>query len=175
MKTQSPAGSTDQVVSKIVGRDCWMVVDAARDKRVFEMLLDCFYTEHRCLFRGATGTELELAAPYLVSLKWDDEKTRRFLKVAWGRSWGIFLHCDAREQALISHLRELLVVRDPSGNEMIFRYYDPRILRNYLPTCTPNEWKMVFGPIKRFLMEDDEPDVLLNFDIATGPTGATAV
>ncbi len=30
---------------------------------------------------------------------------------------------------------------------LVFRYYDPRVLRVYLPTCSPAEFARFFGPI----------------------------
>lgn len=144
-------------------RDAWMIVDAARDQRIFGLLLDCFYSQHTCLFSGAIGPQLQMVAPYLVQLDHDDQKTRRFISQAWGNSWGIFLKCDTRLETIRRHLRTFLRVRDESGRHLMFRYYDPRILRVYLPTCTASELSAVFGPIEHFLVEDERPDTLLQF------------
>jgi hypothetical protein len=144
-------------------RDAWMIVDAARDQRIFGMLLDCFYSGHTCLFSGAIAPELKIAAPYLVQLEYDDEKTKRFISQAWGNSWGVFLRCSSRPETLRRHLRGFLVVRDPSGRKMLFRYYDPRVLRVYLPTCTAEELRTVFGPIECFRMEDENAGTMLEF------------
>jgi len=46
-----------------------------------------------------------------------------------------------------------LVVKDERGNRLVFRYYDPRVLRVYLPTCSPSELRTVFGPIECFWAE----------------------
>ena len=144
-------------------RDAWMIVDAARNRRIFELLLECFYSQHSCLFAGPIAPELQVAAPYLVQLSYDDKKTRKFLQIAWGNSWGVFVKSDTKLEVLRRHLRTFLLVRDEDGNQLMFRYYDPRILRVYLPTCRVGELEMVFGPIERFLMEDEVPDTLLDF------------
>ncbi|MBC7925575.1 MAG: DUF4123 domain-containing protein, partial [Bryobacteraceae bacterium] len=109
-------------------RDVWMIVDAARDASIFGMLLDCFYSQHWCLFSGSLSPELTVVAPYLIQLDYDDQKTRRFIRRAWGNSWGVFLKCDTRLDTLRRHLRRFLVVRDPQGSQLMFRYYDPRVL-----------------------------------------------
>ena len=140
-----------------------MIVDAARDPRIYGMLLDCFYSRHSCLFSGTLAPELEVVAPYLVQLEYDDRKTQSFLSRAWGNSWGVFLKCDTRLETLRRHLRQFLVVRDPNGHRLMFRYYDPRVLRVYLPTCTTEELRTVFGPIESFGVEDETPDTLLDF------------
>jgi hypothetical protein len=144
-------------------RDVWMIVDAARDRRIFGLLLECFYSQHSCLFSGPIAPELQVAAPYLVQLSYDDKKTRKFLQMAWSNSWGVFVKCNVRLEVLRRHLRTFLLVRDEDGSQLMFRYYDPRILRVYLPTCRAGELETVFGPIERFLMEDDVPDTLLEF------------
>ncbi len=88
--------------------------------------------------------------------------TRDILSNAWGNSWGVFLKCDSSLQKLRRHLRGFLVVRGPRGR-LVFRYYDPRVLRVYLPTCTTEELAAVFGPIQSFWMEGDSPETLLQF------------
>lgn len=143
-------------------RDTWMIVDAARDRRIFGMLLDCFYSDHTCLFGGTLPPELEVAAPYLIRLEHGGAKTQRFVSQAWGNEWGVFLKCSTGFDELRRHLRELLVVRHPNGNSVLFRYYDPRVLRVYLPTCTPEELRTVFGGIECFWIDDEEPGMMLN-------------
>jgi hypothetical protein len=145
-------------------RDIWMVVDAARDRRIHPMLKE-FHLEYFCLYSGSLPPALEAAAPYLVQLDSDDPEAHRFLQVAWGDSWGIFLKCAAHANTLRRHLREFLVVRDPAGNRLVFRYYDPRVLRVYLPTCTADELRTFFGPIDRVWMEGDDRRILLEYGL----------
>ena len=137
-------------------KDVWAILDGARDRRVFPLLLDS-YLEHSCLYAGDLAPELELAAPYLVRLECEDRYSQRLLELAWGNSWGVFLRCDAGMPVLRRHLRSLLVVRGPSGRRLVFRYYDPRVLRVFLPTCFPAELAAVFGPIRRFFIEAGDP------------------
>ncbi len=134
-------------------RDVWMIVDSARDRRIFGLLLECFYSSLSSLFAMPLAPKLESVAPYLVPLDYDDKKTRKFLSHAWGNSWGVFIRCDTSQDRLRRHLRSFVSVRDPGGQRLLFRYYDPRILRTYLPTCTSQELEYVFGPIECFMSE----------------------
>jgi Domain of unknown function (DUF4123) len=143
-------------------RDIWMIVDAARDLRVFPMLLEC-HLEYSCLYSGPLHPALEVVAPYLVQLDYDYRDTRRLIREAWGNSWGVFLKADTGIDRLRRHLRGFLVVRDPGNQRLIFRYYDPRVLRVYLPTCTLEEMRTVFGPIECFWTEDETLDSILEF------------
>ena len=49
------------------------------------------------------------------------------------------------------------------GKRLLFRYYDPRVLRVFLPTCTPAELAGFFGPIRGYLLEAGAPETLLRF------------
>jgi hypothetical protein len=162
MNAQS-LGALEQVLWPNGGRrDVWMIVDAARDRRIFGMLLDGFYSDHSCLFAGPLVPELEVAAPYLVRLEYQGAKTRRFITDAWGKHWGVLLRTTMSEGALLSHLRDLVTVRGPGGQTLLFRYYDPRVLRAFLPTCSEDQLQTVFGGIECFWMEDAKPGVLMN-------------
>jgi hypothetical protein len=55
-------------------------------------------------------------------------------------------------------LRTLLRVRDEAGRTLLFRFYDPRVLRAYLPTCTATEWQSVFGPVHQLICSADEDE-----------------
>jgi hypothetical protein len=121
-----------------------------------------------CLYSGDLPYELESAAPHLVQLEFEDKYTRALIEKSWGRSWGVFLKCDARMERLRRHLRTLLLVKDWSGKQLMFRYYDPRVLRVYLPTCVQDELKTVYGPIRSFWTEGEERDTLRQFDLASG-------
>jgi len=149
-------------------RDVWMIVDSARDPTIYGLLLECFYSTHACLFAGTLAPELKIVAPYLIPLEYEDKQTRKFLRNAWGNSWGVFLRCDDRQDFIRRHLRTLLTVRNPQGQRMLFRFYDPRVLRRYLPTCTAEELQQVFGPIECFWAEDRTLEALLELRFRRG-------
>jgi hypothetical protein len=82
-------------------------------------------------------------------------QTRELLSRGWGNSWGILTigpaHLTLDQQR--RHFKKLLRVRDEAGQLLNFRFYDPRVLRNYLPTCTPDELRTFFGPVPRLVVE----------------------
>jgi hypothetical protein len=144
-------------------RNIWMIVDAARDRRILPILRE-LHLEYYCLYAGSLTPSLASAAPYLLQLEYDDKDAHRFLTQAWGKNWGVFLKCGIFGNTLTSHLRGFLMVRDAEGNRLVFRYYDPRVLRVYLPTCLAEELKIVFGPIECFWIEDrNSPENMLEF------------
>ena len=51
---------------------------------------------------------------------------------------------------------------------MLFRFYDPRVMRMYLPTCTAEELAIVFGPVGAYLLEGQDPKALLRLSLQKG-------
>ena len=143
-------------------QNIWMILDGARTIEIFRMLLDC-HLEYTCLYSGPLSPDLEIAAPYLVQLDHGYRDTHRFIRKAWGNSWGVFFRSETSLKNLRRHLREFLVVRDTSGNRLVFRYYDPRVLRVYLPTCVREELRTVYGPIECFWTESESPENMIEF------------
>ena len=139
------------------GTQVHAVVDAARDPRIFPMIVGTGL-EHCCLFAGSLTPDLHRTAPHLVHLAAASDFTREFLRLGWGQSWGIMAIAppDVTLQQLRRHFRSLLRVRHESGRFLLFRFYDPRVLHGYLPTCTPAELKRLFGPVRAFVY--DTPD-----------------
>ena len=153
--------------------DIWAIVDAAQDQKVYWTLTNSFL-QHCCLFAGKLPQALEMAAPYLVQLDSEDKMTA-YLAENMGRNLGIFLRCDLGLNDVRKHLRSFLTVKDMRGQKMLFRYYDPRILRVYLPTCNASELQTVFGPIKTFWAESDQPGTLTEVDVFRRQLQATPV
>ncbi len=149
------------------GADVWAVLDGARDRRVSFNILNS-YQNSSCLYAGNLPAELERVAPYLVQLDYNDRFTEQLIEEGWGNSWGIFLKSDISMSKLRRHLRSLLMVHDHASKRLLFRYYDPRVLRVYLPTCFSDELQTVFGPIQNIWVENAENDDLLEFRVEKG-------
>ena len=145
----------------------WGVFDGARHAAVHSTLLNS-YMEQACLYAGDLAFEVERNAPHLVKLEARDRTAKELIEQAWGKSWGIFAQSRESLFALRTHFRRLLVVRDSGGRKLLFRFYDPRVLRAYLPTCNAEELKTVFGPVETFWMEARNPGELLQFRVRQG-------
>ena len=155
-------------------RTIWMIVDAARDRRAYRLLLEGYYSDRACLFSGPLTPEVEIASPYLVQLHLDDPVTDKLLRQGWGNSWGIFLAAEVSLPALRRHLRTLLMVQDQAGRRLLFRYWDPRVLRVFLPTCRADELRQVFGPIHEVLLEEESAQSMRRFTVQRGTLQDTA-
>lgn len=132
--------------------------------------LDKYAMPHACLYAGRLPPLLEAKAPQLVKMGPGSAATTWLLREAWGQHWGIFLETPANLsiEQLQRHLRQYVQVLDEAGNFLYFRFYDPRVLSVYLPTCLAEELRLVFGPIRRFLCEQESDGSVLSFRIAKG-------
>jgi hypothetical protein len=143
----------------------WAVLDGAKDERIYNLVSRC-YLGKCCLFAGELSPELERAAPHLVQVSPRDGVSDSLLTLGWGRAWGIFIQSDDSIRTLRRHLRTLLRVKDDAGRYLLFRYYDPRVLRVYLPTCLDPELKSMFGSsITRFCLESEDSDSIVSFEL----------
>jgi hypothetical protein len=137
----------------------YTILDAARDEQIYPAILNSD-NENICLYRGNQAIELADVAPYLVRLERGDAFTIWLLSHGWGRSWGIFLASDAPFNRLRQHFRTFLMVYNDRGKPLYFRYYDPRVLRVYLPTCNGEELKVLFGPVSRYYAEGQNQEII---------------
>jgi len=144
----------------------WALLDCARDPKIYLALLES-RLEFRCLYSGRLPRALEMVAPHLVELLPGHRLTHRLLDEGWGRAWGVFLKIDDPSN-LRHHLRKFLKVQDEDGRRMLFRYYDPRVLRAYLSTCTAEELRTVYGPIRSWCTESEDEAALLEFAFESG-------
>jgi hypothetical protein len=126
-----------------------------------------------CLNRGELAPEVAAASPWLVQLDRDTPLTGWFLREGWGQGWGILALSPADIATMRRHFRSVLVVTLPDGRLVQFRWYDPRVLRAYLPTCTGEEAAIMFGPAQQYFTEGDDSNLLLQFTRAEHGVSAT--
>jgi hypothetical protein len=130
------------------------ILDAARDERIYPGLRQLAATEEiLCLYQGPTANELASVAPYLVCLATGDRVFDWIWHEGWGESWGIFLWSLISPQALRDHFRRLMFIRTEEGQRLLLRFYDPRVLRVFLPTCDSAQCQELFGPVTWFACE----------------------
>lgn len=118
-----------------------------------------------CLFRGKLAPDMAEVAPYVVNLAPGSAFTDWVLNEGFGKHWGIFVHCRHSFKEIRRHFRSLFTVYDETGNPMIFRFYDPRVLQNFLPTCNGEELKSFFGKMETYFAESSDGKILSAFKV----------
>jgi hypothetical protein len=124
------------------------------------------------LFRGKAAHDYRAVAPYLVSV--DEELLDWLLENLWHDPWGMIAISTTDLASLRKHFRRFLLVKDPDGNQMYFRFYDPRVLQAFLPTCTRAEADQFFGPIEQFCVSTDTDKVTAIERMTRTPYAANA-
>jgi hypothetical protein len=140
----------------------YAVLDGAS---ILELLpkLDEYQPDCYCLFPGELSPDMAEVAPYLVHLQADSPFTEWVLAEGWGKHWGSFAMSKSDFSAMRNHLRKFIRIRDEKGKLLYFRFYDPRVLGKYLPTCTNEELKTFFGEITRFIIETENGKAATSF------------
>jgi hypothetical protein len=127
-----------------------------------------YQPDYVCLYRGEIQPDMAEVAPYLIRLDPSSACTAWIIERGWGNHWGIFALSDADLRTMRQHFRRFLIVHDSSGKPLLFRYYDPRVWRTYLPTCTAEELAAVFGPVTYYIFEDDNPEIAIRCRTVSG-------
>ncbi len=120
---------------------------------------------HYCLFRGELEPDMAEVAPYVVQLIPNTAFTDWVLSEGYGKHYGIFAHCRHSIKEMRRHFRSLVKVYNEKGDPLIFRFYDPRVLRKFLPTCNDDELKTFFGKVKTLFAEDEKDQPFSAFQL----------
>lgn len=153
------------------GASVWAVLDGARDPKIHLALIES-RLEVRSLFAGPLPRDLELASPQLVELLPGHRLTAKLLGDAWGRSWGVFVRTDDPADLRLQ-LRKLLRVKIEGGGHMLLRWYDPRVLAMFLPTCDTGQLRQMFGGVEAYFCEVDAGRAFSSFTLRQGKLQTT--
>jgi hypothetical protein len=138
----------------------YCLLDAACDQTI-PSLLALAQEEKQCLYDGQSAIELADWAPYLVKLPLDSPFTKALLDLGWGKGWACYFTSSAPFEEIRHHFRKFLMIQLQGGEEVYFRFYDPRVLRDFLPTALPAESTVFFGPVQQWLLESEDPQTML--------------
>ena len=124
---------------------------------------------HDSLYRGTEDEKLAHVAPYLFHFSANTPFAGWYLANGWGASWGVLLKSSWPMGELQKHFRKFLTVKTETGEELYFRFYDPRVLRMFLPTCDALQIRELFGnAIDFFIVESEAPGEALRFSQQNG-------
>ncbi len=115
------------------------------------------------LYKGQSQESLAAVAPYIFPCHPFSELEKWIINEGRGLSWGIIVETTADFETAWKHFRKFLLVKTDEGKELYFRFYDPRVLRIFLPTCDAGQLEDFFGPIEKFICADEDPSQMLQF------------
>ncbi len=142
----------------------YAVLDAARDPAIYRALYDREReVPIRCLYQGDMAQDLSEVAPYLVQLDREAPFTTWLLENGWGQSWGILVRSAEPFDDVRRHFRKFTVVNTETSKTLLFRFYDPRVLRSFLPIATPDQRRQMFRSVERYIVESETADAATEF------------
>lgn len=151
-------GNFERVIEILFGArsmDLYGVLDGASDPNNIYKSIVQSREEFRCLYRGELDDDLRLCAPFIVHFKKPGSITLNLIKAIFEKNAGILVWLDAGTDIDLvrRHFRRFLLVQTPEKKTVYFRYYDPRVLGVYLPTCNGKELRTLFGQhVRRYFV-----------------------
>ncbi|MBX2924956.1 MAG: DUF4123 domain-containing protein [Chitinophagaceae bacterium] len=121
-----------------------------------------------CLYRGRSEETLEAVAPYLFSFDGNTSFSNWLYEEGWGNAWGVVVSSKAGFEECWKHFRKFLLVKTEDGQELYFRFYDPRVLSIFLPTCDEQQVKELFGCVEKFIVESEDKAIAIEFTHTNG-------
>ncbi len=121
-----------------------------------------------CLIPGKLPDDVIHVAPYVVGLLPNSEFSSWVFEENFGKNRGIFSHCRHSLTEMRRHFRALMFVHDEHGQPLIFRFYDPRVIRTFLPTCEADELQLFFGKVDSYFVESEDTESILRYSFENG-------
>ena len=141
---------------------CYFILDANKHKLLEP---ESFHCRIENLFQGEFAEITKEIGPYLVEvIPYPDYKAESELmglfsdegamtRFNWHEELGVFIHSRYDFDTVLHHLRHFPVMKDENGKWFFFRFYDPKVLRNYLDVIatSPEKLNKFFGYEKRII------------------------
>lgn len=151
----------------------YAVIDAARSPIIHPLLQQCGEPHVPLFTLEGLPEDLKAYAPYLAQLAPGSVLLQQLVLQGWGDHWCIYLSTPLSFEDVRVHLKKFLMVK-LDDREVFFRFYDPRVLRVYLPAITPHEAERFFGGVRAFFCADAE-GACLEYSCPVAVTGAASL
>ena len=115
---------------------------------------------YQSLYIWKMALESAEQGPFLVRLPPESPLLKAVVMEGWGDSWGIFVESAVSFDDLWRHSRKFIMVEMPGGKTALFRFYDPRALRAFLPSCDQRQIESIFAIPIRIHIEDSEGQLM---------------
>jgi len=136
--------------------ELFAVIDAARDEALYNLIHD--EPTPDCLFRTEVRSPVGRNSPYLLEVDPASPLMKAWSARGRGQNWGLFVRSPLPRERLLQRLRTFNMAQLPDGRTVLFRWWDPRVFRVYLPTCEGQELSPWFNGVEEYLCENEEGD-----------------
>lgn len=113
--------------------------------------------------------DFETITPHLLPCEVESQLYNWITTDGKGDSWGIFVKSELDLEPLVEQLQKLLIVSmETNGRWVYFRFYDPRVLRGFLPGCEKKQLEELFTGVESFYCEAEDDDFQMHFSLEKG-------
>lgn len=145
------------------------VLDCARAPQMFEQVSRLGPDGADCLFAGRLDPFVKRASPFLVELSPSDPLSKAWRGEGWGQAWGILMSSPLNLPDLRRRLRHLTTVKLPDGSgPVLFRFWDPRVFRTYMPLVEPGDLREWFDGVDRYIVETPDGAGSIRYSLRGG-------
>jgi hypothetical protein len=136
------------------GTHLFCLMDAVSNPHIVPHLVTALPVPSDCLFSGSAKQDLGDQTAWLADVTDDATALETLVDEGYAKGMLSFLLSPLELKPLIRHLKRFTKVRDPEGTEHFFRFYDPKVMRQYLPVFTASQRDMFFSQIICAIFED---------------------
>ena len=115
------------------------------------------------LYKGGQEEAVADLGPFVFTATDEESFNDWYKQYGWGNAWGMVVRTHAGFEACWIHFRQFLLVKTEDGKELYFRFYDPRVLKVFLPTCDAKQLLDFFGPVDKFIVEGDSQEEAIEY------------
>ena len=145
------------------------ILDLARAPELYPHVERLAPAGAACLFEGRLAPALLRASPHLVELARGDPLTTLWQQTGWGKAWGVLLRSGEGLAVVRRRLRHFTQARLPNGRgPLLFRFWDPRVFRVYLPLVEPAELPPWFKGIDHYIAETEDGAGAIHYALQGG-------
>jgi hypothetical protein len=140
----------------------FLILDAARcgSEQIDEAKALCNQAAGIILPLASNELYLEGVAPHLFQP--ENVLKEWYAENGWGDAWGVFFQTEASYETCLLHFQQIVILKDTRGSRY-FRFYDPRVLKTFLPAADKNKLSAFFGPVEKFIAEGDTKETAVTF------------
>ncbi len=104
-------------------------------------------SDYASLYADTDYSHLQEASPFVVKVSSNLTLINWIIDELEEEYWGVFLLSKKQLAQIKYHLSKFNRVLGPDSEEYIFRYHDPRILPEFLKSCTEDQSLIFFGTL----------------------------
>lgn len=135
-------------------RHLYAIIDASRQPMMIPAALEAIASRVSCLYSGNALREFGDNAAWVVELLPSESTLHWLLQQGFNKRWAIFASSRLELAPFVRHLKKFTVVNNERGETLFFRFYDPHVLRQYLPMFDDQQTTSFFRGIDDVFFED---------------------